>query len=132
MDRDVTQAIGVTSIGLTLFLGVVFLLLWGCPQYTVWQQGLAGQAKLAEAEYSRRIAVQEAEAKKASAHLLADAEVIRAEGVARANAIIGNSLKGNEAYLKYLWIDGMSKDNLQVIYVPTEAGIPILEAGKRK
>ena len=71
-------------------------------------------------------------AKKESAQLLADAEVTRAEGVAKANKIIGDSLKGNESYLRYLWINGLSeKDNNTVIYVPTEANLPILEAGKR-
>lgn len=105
--------------------------LWGCPRYHVWQQGLAGEAELARAEANRKIAIQEAESKKASAHLLAEAEVIRAEGVAKANAVIGQSLKGNEAYLRYLWIDTLAKDDKQIIYVPTEAGMPILEAGKR-
>ena len=34
--------------------------------------------------------------------------------------------------LKYLYIDGLKdKDNVTTIYVPTEAGLPILEAGKR-
>lgn len=36
----------------------------------------------------------------------------------------------NEGYLRYLWIDKLGAGN-QVIYVPTEAGLPILEAGKR-
>jgi regulator of protease activity HflC (stomatin/prohibitin superfamily) len=87
---------------------------------------------LAQAEYSRRIAVAEAQAKKDSAKLLAEAEVERAQGVAKANKIIGDSLKGNEAYLRYLWIDGLKESSKQgeVIYVPTEAGLPILEAGR--
>jgi len=52
--------------------------------------------------------------------------------VAKANKIIGDSLKDNESYLRYLWINGLSeKDNNTVIYVPTEANLPILEAGKR-
>lgn len=107
------------------------LTMWGCPQYGVWERGLSGQAELAKAEYNRRIAVQEAEAKRDAASLLAEAEVTRAEGVAKANKIIGDSLRGNEAYLRYLWIDTLAKDDKQIIYVPTEAGMPILEAGKR-
>lgn len=77
------------------------------------------------------MAIKEAEAKKQAASSLADAEVIRAEGVARSNKIIGDSLRENEAYLRYLWIDTLAKDDKQIIYVPTEAGLPILEAGKR-
>jgi hypothetical protein len=57
--------------------------------------------------------------------------VLKAEGVAKANKIIGDSLKGNESYLRYLWIEKMTETGKEVIYVPTEAGLPILEAGKR-
>lgn len=103
----------------------------GCPQYNVWEQGLKGQSELKRAEQTRQIAVQEAHAKLDSAKLLADASVIQAEGVAKANAIIGDSLKGNEAYLRYLWIHNLEAANNRVIYVPTEAGLPILEAGQR-
>ena len=107
-------------------------LLYGVPKYQVWQQGLKGQAELARAEQNRKIAVQEAEAKKDSAKALAEAEVIRAEGIAKANRIIGDSLKENEAYLRYLWIQALTENQQDVIYVPTEAGLPIREAGHRK
>jgi hypothetical protein len=66
-----------------------------------------------------------------SAKLLGDAEVARARGVAEANRIIGDSLKGNEAYLRYLWIHNLESGSNSVIYIPTEAGLPILEAGAR-
>jgi hypothetical protein len=62
--------------------------------------------------------------------IIANAEIARAKGVAEANQIIADSLKNNEAYLRYLWIDKLS-DNQNVIYVPTEAGLPLLEAGRR-
>ncbi len=127
-----SNTLSLNSI-LKLFLAIiVVILLWmfGYPRYRVWQQGLEGEAELKRAEQNRKIAVQEAEAKKEAAKSLADAEVIRAEGVAKANAIIGNSLKGNEDYLRYLWIDNLEKNQNSVIYVPTEAGLPILESGR--
>lgn len=105
--------------------------LYGYPQYNVWQKELSGKALLKEAEWSRQITIKEAEAKKESAKALAEAEVERAKGVAKANTIIGESLKGNEGYLRYLWIDGIQGKEAQIIYVPTEAGLPVLEAGKR-
>lgn len=120
--------------GFILFgaIALVFLGMWGCPHYDVYQQTLSGQAKLAEASSSRKIAIQEAEAKMESAEMLAKAEIARAKGVAEANKIIGDSLRGNEAYLRYLWIHNLDQNqNREVIYVPTEAGLPILEAGKR-
>lgn len=38
------------------------LLMWGLPQYNVWQQGLSGQAALAKATQDRQIKIQEAQA----------------------------------------------------------------------
>ena len=100
------------------------------PIYNVWNQELRGKAELARAESSRQIAVIEAQAKKDSAKMLADAEIERAKGVAEANKIIGQSLKGNDEYLRYLWIDNLQSKENSIIYVPTEAGLPILEAGR--
>jgi len=123
-------------IGVFGALGTVILFLliavgmYGCPQYEVYQQRLSGEAELARAYYSRQVAVREANAKKDSATLLADAEVARARGVAQANQIIGESLRGNEAYLRYLWINGLEQNKNAVIYVPTEANLPLLEASR--
>lgn len=105
----------------------------GCPAYNVWIKEMDGRAKLAEAEQSRRIAVLEAQAKMDSAKMLSGAEVERARGVAEANKIIGDSLAGNESYLRYLWIQNLSAgEGREVIYIPTESGLPILEAGRLK
>lgn len=118
-----------------IVIGVLCGGLYGCPKYNVYSQKLAGEAELARAESNRKIAIAEAEAKKESAKQLAEAEIIRAEGVAKANTIIGDSLKNNEAYLRYLYITGLNETSdkgNKIIYVPTEAGLPILEAGRLK
>ena len=106
--------------------------LWGYPTYNVYWSRKDGEAALAHAQYSKEVAVAEAKAKKESAVMLADAEVSRAEGVAKANKIIGDSLKGNEAYLRYLWITDVAgaSVNKTVVYVPTETQLPIMEAGR--
>jgi hypothetical protein len=101
------------------------------PKYRVYSATMDGEAEYAQAEQNRRITVLEAESKLEAAKSLADAEVERAKGVAQANAIIGESLKNNESYLRWLWIENLDKGNNSVIYIPTEAGLPILEAGKR-
>ena len=127
-------------------LFIIFLLagvgLVGCPHYNVYQQEMEGRAKLAEAESSRKIVILESESKKASAKNLADAnieaakgnavaEVERAKGVAEANKIIGESLKGHDEYLRYLWITNLEAGaGRETVYVPTEAGLPIMEAGR--
>lgn len=107
--------------------------MYGCPKYEVYKQGLIGEAELARAEQNRKIAVQEAQAKKDAAILLAEAEIERAKGVAQANKIIGEGLKGHEEYLRYLWLMSLehvanSPNGSTVIYVPTETNLPILEA----
>lgn len=120
-------------IGFLCFAGVIGAAMYGLPRYSVWQKGLAGKAELAQAEYNRKIKIAEAEATKESAQALADAEIIRATGVAKANKIIGDSLKNNEAYLRYLYVNAMAENtNASLVYIPTEAGLPILEAGRAR
>lgn len=106
--------------------------MYGCPQYNVYSQRMEGEAMLAHAQASKEVAVAEAKAKMESADLLAQAEIKRAGGVAKANEIIGQSLKGNEAYLRYLWITDVAGAGQQktVVYIPTEANMPILEASR--
>jgi regulator of protease activity HflC (stomatin/prohibitin superfamily) len=115
----------IGGLGAIAVLGLLFI---GGPQYNVWQQSLAGKAELQKAEFTRQVAVLEAQAKKDSAQQLADAEIIRAQGVAKANQIIGDSLKDNREYLQYLYITGLeegsNKGNV-TIYVPTEGGMPV-------
>lgn len=124
------------KLGTGIVTGII-ICLWGyynfiAPNIYIWQQSMAGQAELARAEYSKQIATCEAQAKKESAKALSDAEVIRAEGVAIANKIIGDSLTGNEGYLRYLWIQGLQTNQMQVVYVPTEANLPIMESHRLK
>lgn len=89
---------------------------------------MRGKAALVEAESNLRIAVLEADAARDAAVAPAAAEIERAKGVAKANRIIGDSLKGNEGYLHYLYIDALKTTPNQTIYIPIDAGLPILEA----
>jgi len=115
-------------IGVSFILSLFIINAVVGPLYNVWAQSLQGKAELQKAEYTRQVAVLEAQAKKDSAQQLADAEVIRASGVAKANQIIGNSLKDNREYLQYLYITGIedgAKNGNVTIYVPTEGGMPV-------
>ena len=114
-------------VGAIVIVSVATLFLGG-PIYNVWSQSLAGKAELQKAEYTRQVAVLEAKAKLDSAKELAQAEVERAKGVAQANQIIGDSLKGNREYLQYLYITGLEEGSQKgnvTIYVPTEGGMPV-------
>ena len=125
------KIVGFTgAVLMFIFLGV-FGLTYGKAHYQIFLLEMEGKAKLAEAEYSKRILVEEARAKRDAATMLAEAEVERAKGVAEANKIIGNSLQNNDSYLRYLWVQGLNDGHSEVIYVPTEANLPILEAARR-
>lgn len=130
-----------------LLLAVVFAISLsgcsGCRQYERDQRELDaesnGKSVLLEAESSKKAMIEEAKAKQEASLLDANtkvtiakaeaqAEIERAKGVAEANKIIGESLKDNSEYLRYLWIAGLHDDKGERIYIPTEAGLPILEA----
>lgn len=130
MENNISKStVILIAISVVVFFSLIF---WWVPKYKVYSQTLRGQANLREQEWAKKITIESARAEKESAVLKAEAEVARAEGVAKANAIIGESLKNNEQYLRYLWINQLqSGEGKEVIYIPTEAGLPILEAGKR-
>jgi hypothetical protein len=125
---DATE--GFIVLVITFFvLMLVALGLWGIPTYNVWKNEMRGKAALREAEWNRQIAIREAEARLESEKLNAQAEIERAKGAAESIAIEGGQLTEN--YIKYLWIRQLATGDKQLIYVPTEAGLPILEAGRR-
>ncbi|OTG76095.1 hypothetical protein B9T26_03090 [Acinetobacter sp. ANC 4169] len=115
------------SLFIILFFSLllVLLLLFGWPHYKVWKQGMDGQAALAEAEQSKMIQVQVAKAELESAKL-------RAEAI----KLVGQAAKDYPEYRKQEFIGAFGealRDGRiqQIIYVPTEANIPIVEAGKQ-
>lgn len=111
--KDVLFWTGLTIIILgLLYVVIYFAMPWGSLQSAHWH---------------RRVQVVDAEGKRDAAIALAKAEVNRAEGVAQANKIIAGSI--TEPYLRYLFIQNVAGTaNKEVIYVPTEATLPILEA----
>lgn len=131
----------------TIFSVVAITLMFsltGCWEFNRRQNFLdaenRGRSILIEAESSKKAMIEEAKARNEAAELEAktkikiaeaeaQAEIERAKGVAKANEIIGQSLKGNSEYLRYLQIDAIktARPN-EKIYIPTEAGLPILEA----
>ena len=121
MSKQIKRVVGIVI--LVIFL--ISLMLWGIPKYKVYSRELNGKAQLKEAEWNKKVAIEEAKALKESAELVREAEVIRARGVAEANEIIAGSITDN--YLKYKFIEGLNDGNTETIYVPTEANIPILE-----
>jgi regulator of protease activity HflC (stomatin/prohibitin superfamily) len=123
MNKTITTITIVLS-GLLVLAGLAM----GIPAYSRYQQILNAKNELAAQQYLKQVAIAAAESKNESAKYEAEAEVTRANGVAQANKIIGDSLKNNEAYLKYLFVNNLEHTQNQIIYIPTEANLPILEA----
>ena len=120
-----------TSVAILVLVAGLF---FGFPLYNVYSKQMAGRAAYEEAVQNRRIRVLEAQAALDSAKLTAQAEIERARGADQANRIMAEGLGGPEAYLRWSYINMLQEtagqQGRQTIYVPTEAGMPILEAGR--
>jgi len=128
----------VSTVGLIAFviIGLTTLGMWGCPKYDVYMKEMAGHAAYSQAESTRQIRVLEAQAKLDSAKLEAASDVERAKGVAQANEIVVKGLGGPDNYLRWKYIqmleDHGKSVHREVIYIPTEAGMPVMEASRLK
>lgn len=117
------------ALGAALFIGVIIGGVWVWKSMSVWSAEISGQAQLAEAEYSKRVQVEEAKANLEAQRLNAQSEVERAKGAAQAIEIESGKLSEN--YIRYLWVQQQGNLNDKtVIYIPTEAGLPLLEANR--
>jgi hypothetical protein len=113
-------------------LVVIGFLMWLLPVYGVWCARKQGEAELAEANFAEQVAIAQATARLKAAEMNREAEEIEAKAVANSVKVIGDSLKNNDGYLRWQWIKGMAETGSDIIYVPTEANLPILEATRRQ
>lgn len=113
------------SIIILTIIGVIIGAMAFYPRYRVWSQEMEGRAEFAKAEQNRRIKIEEAKANLEAEKLNAEAEV------ERAIEIENGSL--SEKYIQYLRVRQQNQINDKtVIYILTEANLPILEAGKHR
>lgn len=102
------------------------------PVYNVWRAHKSGLADLARAQNEQQCRVAEARGRLDAAELNKKAAIIEAEAVAAQIEKIGKGLQSHDLYLKWQWIKMMEeRPEASTIYVPTEAALPILEAGRR-
>jgi hypothetical protein len=118
-------------IGAFVLAFVLFWILFGYPHWRVWASHQAGLADLQWAKNEQQIQVAEAQGRLDAAQLNKQAAVVEAEAVALQIHCIGDQLTKHDLYLKWQWIKMMEDRDGETIYVPTEAGLPILEAGGR-
>lgn len=120
-------------LGLVIFSGICLWILFGYPVWNVWASKKSGEADLTQAHKEQQIQVAKAQGRLDAANLNKQAAIVEAEAVSEQIQRIGKELSSHDLYLKWQWIKMMEeKPNNSVIYVPTEAGLPILEAGNRK
>ena len=125
MCREVKAAIIASVLGIV----VIISLMIGLPLYNVWRSNKMGVAEYVRAEQNRKIKIEEAKANLEAEKLNAQAEIERAKGAAEAIRIENGSI--TPTYIQYLWVRQQNANvNNKIIYIPTEAGLPILEAGK--
>jgi regulator of protease activity HflC (stomatin/prohibitin superfamily) len=136
MFKEIKQYVLVTVLGL-VGLGVLVFGSGFCfVQYKLWRADYAGRtleierkykgkAILAEAEHARKARVEAAKAEKEAAKLTAEAIQIVGEAAQKYP-----EYRQQEFYLSLG--DALKEGKIsQIIYLPTEAGMPITEAGKR-
>lgn len=120
-------------IPIILIVIAIAFALWFIPTYRVWASQKSGEADLAQAHKEQQVQVAKAQGRLDAAALNKQAAVVEAEAVASQIEKIGANLTKHDLYLKWQWIKMMEeRPESSVIYVPTEANLPILEAGMRK
>lgn len=129
--RNINLSMNKKDFYLIVTAAIVFVGLFSIvkPIYSVWSQEMEGKAEFAKAEQNRKIKVEEAKANLEAEKLNAQAEIERAKGAAEAIRIENGSI--TPTYIQYLWVRQQNaQTNNKIIYIPTEAGLPILEAGR--
>ena len=121
---DVKDVIDVV-VGIVVTILLVVGFLFGLQYFKVFSAEMSGKAILAQATNERQAQVEQARAEYEAAQLRADAIAIVGEAAQkypeyRYQEFLGSFAEAFKA----------GKIN-QVVYVPTEAMIPIMEAGKR-
>ncbi|MEE0929563.1 MAG: hypothetical protein UIM53_01025 [Acutalibacteraceae bacterium] len=127
-DRGYLNGFGWTVVIVIITLFVLLItgtIMYIIPKYNVWSRELKGKAQLKESEYSKQVLIEEAKANLEAEKLNAESEIERAKGMAKAMEIENGKL--TDTYIKYLWVRSMTGNEANTIYIPTEAGLPILE-----
>jgi regulator of protease activity HflC (stomatin/prohibitin superfamily) len=123
MRRGNAEAIAVVVLVIAV-IAVIGFGMWALPTYNVWRAGLTGQGELLRAEHQKKIQIEQAKAELESAKL-------RAEAI----QIVGQASKDYPEYRTQEFIGAFGEAVKsgainQIIYVPTEGNIPIVEAGR--
>jgi len=122
--KDLFSGIAMLALAVGLVVGIIFggVAIWSLLR--VYNATSIGKAELARADQNRQILITQAKAEKEAAEL-------RAEAI----HVMGKAAKDFPEYRQQEFMaafgEALREGNIsQIIYVPTEANIPVLEASR--
>jgi len=125
----ITSAVVIVAVAIIALAGMGVIAGWQhvrvyVAEYTVKTEQLTGEAEYVRAEQNRRILVEQARAEK-------DAAVLRAEAI----EIVGQAAKDFPEYRLQEFLgafgEALQSDAVdKIVFIPTEANIPVTEAGR--
>lgn len=121
----VLRVVGYLAGGIVLIIWLMGLVM---PRLNLYRAETERRAVIAEQRAESEAAEFRAEREVTIAEAEAERDVIRARGIAEANEVIAASL--TPEYIRWLFVDRLDDIDGQIIYVPTEAGVPVTEAGR--
>ena len=117
--------LAVFGLGIVTIIAI-FILAIGFRHYNVWSQEMVGKAKLAEASQTRQIQIEQARGELEASKLRAEAIKIMGEAAQKYPEYRAQEFMG-------AFGEALREGNIsQIIYVPTEANMPIMEANRLK
>lgn len=124
--NNLVNSLVAIAIIIAIVVGGIFGAFWIWTQMRVMSAESLGKAEYARAEQNRMIKVKTAEAER-------DAAKLQAEAI----TIMGQAAQQYPEYRQQEFMsafgEALREGNIsQIIYVPTEANIPVLESGKRQ
>jgi len=121
--EKVTRALGLLAL-LVLGVGLIAGLCLAVPKYNVWRRGLAGEAMLRYAAAEKKVLIEQAKAE-------AEAAKLQAEAINTVGAAAQQYPEWRQQEFIRAFANALENESIQkMIFVPTEANIPIVEAGR--
>ncbi len=122
MEDDTKGTVAIIALAIIGIIIIIGGLMWAIPTYHVWSNQKAGEASLVKAQQEKQIQISQAQA-----------ELEASQYQAQAIKTVGEMTKEYPSYREQQFIqdfgEAMKNGNIQkIIYVPTEANLPITEA----
>ena len=125
MNDENNSMLKLIAVALLLCSVVAVVILFGGPMYRVWSAGKSGEAKLRQAESEKQIMIETAKAELESSKL-------RAQAIETVGAMSQKYPEYRQQEFIAAFGEAIQSGQVeQIIYVPTEANIPIVEARRK-